>query len=202
MGLAEADPSGEPKIAPGVVAGADDGVPDEPGGHFADMPPVDHGHPDDGVTARFEDACARWHSGPMGANVNARAVAMFGFTAVAFRAAEDEDLAQAGAQNGVAEERRARSAGVSRVALQGRIPLVHVKNGERDSVLSARIKQVNAMGIRIAQENDPRSGEYPKSLPGVRVTTTKMDGGTREPLHLLCIASPRLSRLPKPCGAL
>ena len=68
--------------------------------------------------ARFELACMKWYSGPMGAGANAKAVALFrylerarpelasdeaeicplfGYTVAAFREAEDEELAQAGA---------------------------------------------------------------------------------------------------------
>ncbi len=36
----------------------------------------------------------------------------------------------------------------------------------------------------------------------VRATTAKMDEETRQPLRFLCVASQRLSRLPKPYGAL
>lgn len=68
--------------------------------------------------ARFELACMKWYSGPMGASANAKAVALFGYLerarpelasdeaeicplfgypVDAFREAEDEEIAQTGA---------------------------------------------------------------------------------------------------------
>ena len=67
--------------------------------------------------AKFELACMKWYSGPMGASANAKAVALFkyleharpelasdeaeicplfGYPVAAFREAEDEEMAQAG----------------------------------------------------------------------------------------------------------
>ena len=67
--------------------------------------------------AKFELACMKWYSGPMGAGTNAKAVALFrylerarpelasdeaeicplfGYPVAAFREAEDEEMAQAG----------------------------------------------------------------------------------------------------------
>lgn len=55
---------------------------------------------------------------------------------------------------------------------------------------------------RIAERMIRTPANTREASPGARATTAKMDEGTRQPLRILCVASQRLSSLPKPYGAL